>query len=124
MESKFKYHTLENRFRTFWINLLERELADKELANHQVIDADGVEVLYLEDFDIEIELVPNAKNRSMKLSVGDATYEILKEKYLAENDGEVISDDNCPFVTETTFTIRDLRKGTRFFTIVRKFRGI
>ncbi|MFT5951214.1 MAG: hypothetical protein ACI9BN_001477, partial [Francisella sp.] len=33
-------------------------------------------------------------------------------------------DSECPFVTEATFTIRDIKKGTRFFYIVKKYRGV
>ena len=124
MEKIVKYHVAENTFRIFWINLLERQLKDKEMASHQIIDVDGDQILYLDEFDIEIELVPNAKNRSMKLRLGDTAYQDLEEKYLADNNLESISEEECPFITETTFTIRDLTKGTRFFTIVKKYRGI
>jgi hypothetical protein len=125
MDLDIKYHVTENLFRSFWIDFLERELANKDQDGHQVIDVDDDQILYLEEFDIEIERIPNAKNRSMKLRLGDGTFETLEKQYLATSGLESISTDSeCPFITEATFTIRDIRKGTRFFSIVKKYRGI
>lgn len=125
MELDIKYHVTENLFRNFWIDFLQKELANKELGSHQVIELDGVSILYFDEFDIEIELNPNTQNRSMKLRLGDYTYETLVEQYLKASGLESISsEEECPFITEATFTIRDLKKGTRFFAIVKKYRGI
>lgn len=125
MDLNITYHTNENHFRSFWIDFLEKELANKDLDSHQIIELDGDQILYLDEFDIEIELVPNAKNRSMKLRLGDSTFEEVEKLYLAANDLESIpADSQCPFITETVFTIRDIKNGTRFFSIVKKYRGI
>lgn len=125
MELDIKYHVAENLFRSFWVDLLQRELANKDLDSHQIIEVDGSPVLYLDEFDIEIELISNTQNRSMKLRLGDYTYETLVEQYLKASGLESISSEQeCPFITEATFTIRDLKKGTRFFAIVKKYRGV
>ncbi|AXA34082.1 hypothetical protein [Francisella adeliensis] len=125
MELDIKYHVAENLFRSFWVDLLQRELANKDLDSHQIIEVDGSPVLYLDEFDIEIELISNTQNRSMKLRLGDYTYETLVEQYLKASSLESISSEQeSPFITEATFTIRDLKKGTRFFAIVKKYRGI
>lgn len=125
MELDIKYHTTENLFRSFWLSLLEKELTNKNLDSHQVIDIDGDQILYFDEFDIEIELVPNAKNRSMKLRLGDITFKTLENQYLAATGLESIPNDSeYPFITQTTFTIRDLTKGTKFFSIVKKYRGV
>jgi len=127
MELDIKYHVAENLFRSFWINLLEKELANKDLAGYQIIgEEEGLEpILTFDEFDIEIELIPNAKNRSLKLRLLDEITYALSEKYLKDNDLESIShDDEYPFITETTFTIRDIKKGTRFYSIVKKYRGV
>jgi hypothetical protein len=125
MDLDIKYHAAENLFRSFWIDFLEKQLSNKDLDTHRVIDVDGDQILYLEEFDIEIELVPDTKNKSMKLRLGDGTFETLEKQYLAANNIESIpADSECPFVTEATFTIRDIKKGTRFFYIVKKYRGV
>jgi hypothetical protein len=125
MHLDITYQTSENHFRSFWIDFLEKQLSNKDLDAHQVIDVDGDQILYLEEFDIEIELVPDTKNKSMKLRLGDDTFEILEKQYLAANSIKSIpADSECPFVTEATFTIRDIKKGTRFFSIIKKYRGI
>ena len=125
MELDIKYHVTENLFRSFWIDFLEKQLANKDLDTHQVIEVDGDRILYLEEFDIEIELVSDTKNKSMKLRLGDGTFETLEKQYLVASELESIpADIECPFITEAIFTIRDIKKGTRFFAIVKKYRGI
>ena len=125
MNLDIKYHATENLFRSFWIDFLEKQLSIKNLDTHQVIEVDSDRILYLEEFDIEIELISDTKNKSMKLRLGDGTFKTLEKQYLAANNLESIPTDNeHPFVTEATFTIRDIKKGTRFFAIVKKYRGI
>ena len=126
MELDIKYHVSENLFRSFWINLLEKELKNKEAAGYQIVGAEEglYPILYFDEFDIEIEQVPNTKNYSLKLRLGDEIIDILVEDYQNRNEIKINAGDELPFITEATFTIRDLTKGTRFFTIVKKYRGI
>lgn len=128
MELNTKYHLKENLFRSFWLRLLERELADKDLANHETLEAEGSEdllrasYLYLNEFDIEIELLPEAKNKAMKLRLGSKIKPLIDKKFQEESDVvSTGSDDEFGFVTETIFTIRDVKKDTRLHAIVRAY---
>ena len=49
MELDIKYHAAENLFRSFWIDFLEKQLSNKDLDTHQVIDVDGDQILRVVD---------------------------------------------------------------------------
>lgn len=123
-----KYHNLEKLFRSYWVTLLQRELANKNMAAYELCGKDDEDdreaMLYLPEFDIEIQLIPNTKNKSMKLRLGYDLIEYLIKKHSEEDDSQdVVSESEVPFVTETTFTLRDLRKDSMFCAIVRTYLG-
>ena len=123
-----KYHNLEKLFRSYWVTLLQRELANKNMAAYELCGKDEEDdrdaMLYLPEFDIEIELLHDTKNKAMKLRLGSDLIELLVNKYCADNElPSLVEGDEIPFVTETKFTLRDLRKDSRFCAIVRTYLG-
>ena len=123
-----KYHNLEKLFRSYWVTLLQRELANKNMAAYELCGKDEDDnreaMLYLPEFDIEIQLIPNTKNKSMKLRLGYDLIELLVNKYCVDNElPALVEGDEIPFATETIFTLRDLRKDSRFCAIVRTYLG-
>jgi hypothetical protein len=123
-----KYHNLEKLFRSYWVTLLQRELANNNMAAYELCGKDENDyrdaMLYLPEFDIEITLIPNTKNKAMKLVLGYDLIELLVKKYCEDNQLQGLdSDSKVPFVTQTVFTLRDLRKDSRFCAIVRTYLG-